>query len=55
MSGRVLGIIGAYGVSAAFDPRREGRKPAQAPGIGAADGEGDEAGVTGEPQVRRIA
>lgn len=57
MSGRVLGIIGAYGLGAALDPRRTPETtPADPQDAGLVDDAGEpEAEVTGEQQVRKTA
>jgi hypothetical protein len=57
MSGRVLGIIGAYGLGAALDPRRRRRTARADPhDAGLADDAGEhEAEVTEEPRARKSA
>jgi hypothetical protein len=56
MSGRVLGIIGAYGLGAALVPRRRRRTaPADPQDAGLADAGEPAAEVTEEPRARKSA
>jgi hypothetical protein len=56
MNGRVLGIIGAYGMGAPLDPHQHGTTPADTPGAPPVDEPGDSgAEATEEPRVRKIA
>ena len=56
MNGRVLGIIGAYGMGAPLDPQKHGTTSADTPDAPPVDEPGDPgAEATEEPPVRKIA